>query len=294
MGQPIISITKIEPDERAPETGHEASYHVNYQVDKDGETIEIEGTLKPYDTGRGTEYEFAPSSWFSDPSHEKYYDENHEYIQDEILAKFSQDEDPAIPGTNLHKSDYRGNDYYEDEPEGERPENSSLKYNKQYVPTFESFVHKINENLNVEIEKFMTDNKGEWSKIIRGIKSAYIWDASGHGEPEDPTGGVHELELPKIDQTPRQYLEYVKSEMQKFKPFGPGATPPHPIIGVENRPGKYDIIQTLQTILLDMWLRAEVENKEVKPYGEWEKQAIEVMQNAEGPDFDLGNPHTGM
>jgi hypothetical protein len=59
------------------------NYEVNYQFDD----YEITGVLQKYYTGRANEYEFQPS-WFADEESEKYYDENWENIEDEILNVF--------------------------------------------------------------------------------------------------------------------------------------------------------------------------------------------------------------
>ena len=59
------------------------NYEVNYQFDD----YEISGVLQKYYTGRANEYEFQPS-WFADEESEKYYDENWEDIEDEILGVF--------------------------------------------------------------------------------------------------------------------------------------------------------------------------------------------------------------
>jgi hypothetical protein len=65
------------------------TYKVNYQKTVNDGLVEIEGTLKPYDTGRAIEYEFEPDGWFADPAHQQYYSDNWEQIQDEILNAFS-------------------------------------------------------------------------------------------------------------------------------------------------------------------------------------------------------------
>lgn len=81
-----IEITPVEQDERSGKKQINA-YNVNYQKNVDGELIEIEGTLKPYHTGRSIEYGFEPG-YFTDPTMENYWDENWETIEDEIRNKF--------------------------------------------------------------------------------------------------------------------------------------------------------------------------------------------------------------
>lgn len=82
----IINIEKID-DERGLEN-KVPSYSVNYTKQFDGETIEIEGTLKSYNSGRSIEYKFEPDN-FSDDNSESYYDENWEEIEEEILQEFN-------------------------------------------------------------------------------------------------------------------------------------------------------------------------------------------------------------
>ena len=57
---------------------------VNYQIVIDGNTIEIDGILIPYHTGRCTEFNFEP--WqFIDAESSMYWDANWEQIEQEIL-----------------------------------------------------------------------------------------------------------------------------------------------------------------------------------------------------------------
>ncbi len=81
-----IVITKIEPDERGSRKQRE-KYHVNYQITIDGNLMEIEGELNPYYTGRDVEFSFEPD-YFMDEESEKYYDDNWEDIETQILDKF--------------------------------------------------------------------------------------------------------------------------------------------------------------------------------------------------------------
>jgi hypothetical protein len=57
---------------------------VNYQIVIDGKTIEIEGSLIPYHTGRCKEFNFEPSV-FLDTESSMYWDANWEQIEQEIL-----------------------------------------------------------------------------------------------------------------------------------------------------------------------------------------------------------------
>ena len=66
---------------------YDDNYSVNYQIDVVDDTIEIEGKLTSYDSGRTKNYKFEPSSFIDDET-EEYYDENWEDIEDEILAYF--------------------------------------------------------------------------------------------------------------------------------------------------------------------------------------------------------------
>jgi len=66
-----------------------SEFHINYQTTIDGKLIEIEGTLIPFHTGRSEENQFEPS-YFTDDESEKYYDDNWEKIEDEILNKFNE------------------------------------------------------------------------------------------------------------------------------------------------------------------------------------------------------------
>lgn len=62
---------------------------VEYCIKIAGEEIEIEGTLVPYYTGRSKEYKFEPGH-FSDEKSEKYFDENYETIEDQILTAYNK------------------------------------------------------------------------------------------------------------------------------------------------------------------------------------------------------------
>ena len=84
----IIEIKIIKGDERAPKSNKKPNYTVNYQKNIDGETIEFDGTLKPYDSGRSVDYNFEVD-FFTDDNSENYYDENWEDVEEEILKKFN-------------------------------------------------------------------------------------------------------------------------------------------------------------------------------------------------------------
>jgi hypothetical protein len=88
MNKPQIQITAVESDERSNKK-HQQTYNVNYQKNVDGDIIEIEGTLNPYQTGRNTEYRFEVR-YFSDELAETYWNENWENIDEEIQDKFYQ------------------------------------------------------------------------------------------------------------------------------------------------------------------------------------------------------------
>lgn len=81
---PDISIEEYS-DERSPKS--EKLYEVNYQIEVDGGLVEIEGKIKKIGTGRSDEYEFDPN-YFSDSFSEKYWDENWENIQQQIINYF--------------------------------------------------------------------------------------------------------------------------------------------------------------------------------------------------------------
>lgn len=83
---PKIEITENSSDERSNRKDKK-TYHVNYAFMLAGDIKEIEGTLLPYDSGRGIDYEFD-SDYFTDKETEEYYDENWEDIKDEIMNKF--------------------------------------------------------------------------------------------------------------------------------------------------------------------------------------------------------------
>jgi hypothetical protein len=64
-------------------------FYVNYLINYKFGFIEIDGYLKPYNTGRGDDYEFHPDINNDDDNEaQEYYDENYEDIEQEILDKF--------------------------------------------------------------------------------------------------------------------------------------------------------------------------------------------------------------
>ncbi len=73
--RPVISVTKSETDD---------SYDVIYTITVVDETFEFTGKATSYDSGRGVFYEFNPTFFLDDES-EKYYDDNYESIEEEIL-----------------------------------------------------------------------------------------------------------------------------------------------------------------------------------------------------------------
>jgi hypothetical protein len=75
---------KIEITFNALDKGH---FYVNYLVNYKFGFIEIDGYLKPYNTGRGAVYEFHPEINDDDEAQE-YYDEYYEDIEQEILDEF--------------------------------------------------------------------------------------------------------------------------------------------------------------------------------------------------------------
>ena len=77
----------IEITFNALDKGH---FYVNYLVNYKFGFIEIDGYLKPYNTGRGAVYEFHPDINNDDDDNEaqEYYDENYEDIEQEILDEF--------------------------------------------------------------------------------------------------------------------------------------------------------------------------------------------------------------
>lgn len=85
---PEITITPQYLDEKGIKNP-KLKYDVNYQATVDGQEIEIEGTLKPYHSGRAEEYEFE-AGWFAEDSDSDYYDQHSEEIEQQILAKFSE------------------------------------------------------------------------------------------------------------------------------------------------------------------------------------------------------------
>lgn len=93
------NIPKITIDSRYDERGSEnqkEQFDINYQTTVDGQDIEIEGILKPYDTGRDTDYKFEPG-WFAEEDvDEKYYDEHSDEIESQILNAFYNRNNPAV------------------------------------------------------------------------------------------------------------------------------------------------------------------------------------------------------
>ena len=77
------------------EYGHSPKIHkspvyiVNYQKEINGELFEIDGILKPKNTGRSVDYYFEPGD-YADMGSEDYYDEKWEDIEDEILKTFNE------------------------------------------------------------------------------------------------------------------------------------------------------------------------------------------------------------
>ena len=63
-------------------------FYVNYLVKFKFGFIEIEGYLKPYNTGRGVNYEFQPDIVGDDDEAQEYYDEHSEEIEQEIIDEF--------------------------------------------------------------------------------------------------------------------------------------------------------------------------------------------------------------
>lgn len=80
-----IEITPHDQDERYSKKQIK-SYDVNYQVTVNGNLIEITGTLKPYNSGRGEFFKFEPD-YFVDADSENYFDENWEEIESQIINK---------------------------------------------------------------------------------------------------------------------------------------------------------------------------------------------------------------
>jgi len=63
-------------------------FYVTYLVKYKFGFIEINGYLKPYDTGRGVNYEFEPDINSHEEEAQEYYDEHWEDIEQEILDEF--------------------------------------------------------------------------------------------------------------------------------------------------------------------------------------------------------------
>lgn len=85
--QNVNEETHNEGVEITIEKSDRGRYDVEYVKTKDGFSIDLTGTLIPYNTGRSKEYKFEPN-WFSDDISESYYDIHWEGIEDEILDKF--------------------------------------------------------------------------------------------------------------------------------------------------------------------------------------------------------------
>jgi len=82
-----IEITPQEIDERGERGKYtHKRYNVIYLIDEHG--IEITGTLIPYGTGRTIDYEFEPDK-FLDSESRKYWDNNWEDVEEEILNSFN-------------------------------------------------------------------------------------------------------------------------------------------------------------------------------------------------------------
>jgi hypothetical protein len=84
---PIIEFTEQDIDERAERKKKVHTYDVSYHTTVDGILVEITGTLSPFESGRATEYEFQ-TSHFNGSTEEKYYDDNWEKIESDILDAF--------------------------------------------------------------------------------------------------------------------------------------------------------------------------------------------------------------
>ena len=85
-GQARIVITPREPDYRSGKQDLQW-YDASYEIEVNGQPIEITGTLKPHHTGRSVEYGFEPG-YFNDSTSESYWDENWETIEDAIRNEF--------------------------------------------------------------------------------------------------------------------------------------------------------------------------------------------------------------
>lgn len=102
-----ITITKNDPDERAPEKNSPPTYSVDYVIGEELNMLQFTGTLKPYHTGRDTEYEFEPS-WFQDDESEEYYSDNWEEIEEQILNKLYSGEtlsENEMPDMETHSAE---------------------------------------------------------------------------------------------------------------------------------------------------------------------------------------------
>lgn len=85
--KPFTSFINEEYQEKAVIDIDKKELKVNYQKEINGNTIEIEGKLIPYNSGRAKEYKFEPS-YFTDSESEEYYDNNWENVEEEILNVF--------------------------------------------------------------------------------------------------------------------------------------------------------------------------------------------------------------
>jgi len=82
-----VLIEEDEEDERSNKKSKDKVYNVTYTYELDGDVKEIEGKLKPYNSGRSVDYEFEPD-YFTDEEVESFYDNNWEDIQEEIMKEF--------------------------------------------------------------------------------------------------------------------------------------------------------------------------------------------------------------
>ena len=81
---PVIEITADKPMGKN-------SYSVNYQIETENGLMEIEGVLRPFQSGRSDEQLFEPT-YFTDPESESYYDDHWEEIEEDILNKFVEEQ----------------------------------------------------------------------------------------------------------------------------------------------------------------------------------------------------------
>lgn len=144
--QANIQITRQYQDERADENG-DILYDVNYQIKINNRIIEIEGTLNPYHTGRSDEYEFEPGV-FNDAVSEKYYDENWETIESEILNKLD----------DIQYEDSINEDSYIDD-EGNLQGLDKPKLDDVKISIID--VDKLNSKIDDSIKKMAVDSSGD-------------------------------------------------------------------------------------------------------------------------------------